>query len=139
MKCPTCGIEVIKEAKKEGISSNGHVSRKSRLTAGYLAIFCFILTPSGQIPNELLYMFVILVLFYEKLLTKVSYSPDSTVSGKRSLLAFNSCAVIVSFVFSYAFVSYMIGPPDPGYSDGSLYFWFWILSSGYIVSKSLVL
>jgi hypothetical protein len=140
MKCPTCGIEVIKEAKKEGISSNGYVSRKIRLTAGYLAVFCFILTSSGQISNdELLYMFVILVPFYEKLLTKVSSSPDSTVSGKRSLLAFNSCAVIVSFVFSYAFVFYMIGLPDPGTSDDFLYFWFWILSSGYIVSKSLVL
>jgi hypothetical protein len=139
MKCPTCGIEVIKEAKKEEIFSNGYANRKSWLTAGYLAIFSFILSSSGQISNELLYIFVVLVLFYGKLLTKVRYSPDSTASGKRSLLAVNSCAVIVSFIFSYAFVSYMTGLTYPGTSDDFLYFWFWILSSGYIVSKSLVL
>ena len=115
-----------------------NINQKDRLAITYVVLFSIILRDI-QITNQLDLVFIISIIFYWRLLSKISYSSASTATGKRILAALNVCGVIASFVFSFAAVSYIIGLLDSGYSAGLLYFWLGVLVLGSIMSKSLFL
>jgi hypothetical protein len=138
MKCRTCGIEsrtVIQE--NERLFDRG-IYLKDRLAPTYVLIFSFIFDSHTQISYKLVFVFIISMLFYWMLLSKVSYYSAFTVMGKRGLAALNVCGVIASLIFSYAAILYVIGLLGQGYSVGFLYFWFGVFVLGSIIGKSLV-
>jgi len=137
MKCPTCGIESRTVIQENERLFDKDIYLKDRLAPTYVLIFSFIFDSHTQISYKLVFVFMISMLFYWMLLSKVSYYSAFTVMGKLGSVALNVCGVIFSFVFSYAAILYMIGLQDP--IIGFLYFWSGVFVLGSIMSKSLVL
>lgn len=138
MKCSTCGMESRTEIEERKRLFDKDVDRKDRLAPTYVIIFSFLFDCHSQISNKLVFMFMISIIFYWILLSKVSYSSASTVAGKRGLAALNVCGVIASFVFSYAAILCMTDLLGHGYGAGFLYFWSGVFILGSIIGKSLV-
>jgi len=126
--------EEIQEKERLFIKS---IDLKDRLVLTYIILFSTI--SDIKIFNKLDLVFITSILFYWLLLSKISYSSATTITGKRILAALNVCGVTASLVFSYAAVLYITGLLDPGHNAGFQYFWFGVFVLGSIMSKSLVL
>lgn len=138
MKCPTCGMELRTGIEERKRLFDRDVNRKDRLAPTYVLIFSIFFDSRSPISDKFVFVFMISIIFYWILLSKVSYSPASTVTGKRGFAALNVCGIIASFVFSYVAILYMISLLGHGYSVGFWYFWSGVFILGSIISKSLV-
>ncbi|MGB9928538.1 MAG: hypothetical protein ACPK85_09050 [Methanosarcina sp.] len=137
MKCPICGMERTEIEERKRLFDK-EVNRKDRLAPVYVILFTIIFRYYNKTSSQLVFVFMILIIVYWMLLSKISYSSASTITGKRRLMTLNICGVIVSFVFSYAAMMYIISLFNPSYSVSFLYFWSGVFVLGFVLSNSLV-